>query len=192
MPLVPILIVLLLIPLGIALTPLLLVQRYRVGTSRQRARGWLITINVAGLALSALLFLVTAAITNVWVPQAFVYALGGFAAGLGLGVLGLAATRWEMGADAVHYTPNRWLVLAIMVVVSSRLVYGLWRAWQAWRFTDDDTGWLAAAGVAGSLAAGAVVLGYYLAYWLGVRRRLQLQRQMVVFIEPPRRERRRG
>lgn len=192
MPLVPILIVLLLIPLGIALTPLLLVQRYRVGTSRQRARGWLITINVAGLALSALLFLVTAAITNVWVPQAFVYALGGFAAGLGLGVLGLAATRWEMGADAVHYTPNRWLVLAIMVVVTSRLLYGLWRAWQAWRFTDDDTGWLAAAGVAGSLAAGAVVLGYYLAYWLGVRRRLQLQRQMVVFIEPPRRERRRG
>jgi hypothetical protein len=28
-------------------------------------------------------------------------------------------------------------------------------------------------GVADSLAAGAVVLGYYLSYWLGVRRRLK-------------------
>lgn len=31
--------------------------------------------------------------------------------------------------------------------------------------------WFVAAGVAGSMAAGAVVLGYYLVYWIGVRRR---------------------
>jgi len=32
---------------------------------------------------------------------------------------------------------------------------------------------VASFGVAGSLAAGAVVLGYYLSYWLGIRRRLR-------------------
>ncbi len=31
--------------------------------------------------------------------------------------------------------------------------------------------WFVAAGVAGAMAAGAVALGYYLAYWIGVRRR---------------------
>ena len=40
-----------------------------------------------------------------------------------------------------------------------------------WRHAPVDTPWLAAFGVAGSLAAGAVVLGYYVSYWMGIRRR---------------------
>jgi hypothetical protein len=36
----------------------------------------------------------------------------------------------------------------------------------------DTTSWLAASGAQGSLGAGAVVLGYYIVYWTGVRRRL--------------------
>ena len=35
----------------------------------------------------------------------------------------------------------------------------------------EGESWFVAAGVAGSMAAGAVVLGYYLTYWIGVRRR---------------------
>jgi len=35
--------------------------------------------------------------------------------------------------------------------------------------------WTAASGAAGSLAAGAVALGYYLVYWIGVRRRVERQ-----------------
>jgi hypothetical protein len=189
-PLVPIVFLLLVIPLFIALSPLLLVQRYRMGTARQKARSWIITINVVGLSLSAALFLFTAAMTNIWVPQAFPYALGGIATGLALGVLGLALTRWEPTADDLHFTPNRWLVLTITLVVTARILYGFWRAWHAWRLATDDASWAVAAGVAGSLAAGAVVLGYYLAFWLGVRRRLRMQRETTVFIEPPRRRRR--
>jgi hypothetical protein len=49
----------------------------------------------------------------------------------------------------------------------------LWRSWQAWRLAAGDTSWIVSSGVAGSLAAGAVVLGYYLTYWFGVRRRLR-------------------
>jgi hypothetical protein len=33
--------------------------------------------------------------------------------------------------------------------------------------------WVAASGVATSMSAGAIVLGYYLVYWVGVRRRLR-------------------
>ncbi len=157
---------------AVALMPLALVQRYRVGTSRRQARRWIVTVNLVGIALSAGMFLTGAALTSVWVPDAFRYAVMGLTGGCALGVVGLWLTRWEVSARALHYTPNRWLVLAITLVVTVRIAYGFWRSWQAWRLAGGDTSWIAASGVAGSLAAGAVVLGYYLVFWFGVRRRL--------------------
>jgi hypothetical protein len=68
-------------------------------------------------------------------------------------------------------------VLAITLVVTARLIYGFWRSWHAWQSTPGDTSWLAASGAAGSLAAGALVLGYYLAYWAGVWRRVSQDRR---------------
>jgi hypothetical protein len=156
----------------IALLPLSLVMRYRAGTARRVARRWMMTVNVVGLTASAGFFLLTAAVTNIWVPSAFVYALAGLAAGILLGFVGLWLTKWEPTPQSLYFTPNRWLVLTITAVVSARVIYGFWRAWQAWGTTSDGTTWLAAAGAAGSLAAGAVVLGYYWAYWAGVRRRV--------------------
>jgi hypothetical protein len=171
---VPFVIVALLVVLAIiALIPLSIVQRFRVGTSRRMARGWVATVNLLGVALSVALFLTGAAITNVWVPEAFVYSLLGLSTGCLLGVLGLVLTRWERAPHALHYTPNRWLVLAITLVVTARLFYGFWRSWEAWNSALDGTSWLVTAGVAGSLAAGAVVLGYYLVYWFGVRRQIR-------------------
>ena len=164
---VPVLVVLTVI----ALVPLSIVQRYRVGTSRQRARGWLATLNLAGLLLSSILFLASAALTTIWVPGALTYTSTGLATGALLGILGLCLTRWEPSAGALHYTPNRWLVLGLMLIIAARLSYGLWRAWHTWRAGLEGQSWFVAAGVAGSMAAGAVVLGYYLAYWIGVRRR---------------------
>jgi hypothetical protein len=87
-------------------------------------------------------------------------------------------SRWEATPGALHYTPNRWLVLAITLSVASRLLYGMWRGWQAWQAGLNGAPWLVASGAAGSLAAGAVVLGYYLIYWLGVRRRLHAHNRM--------------
>jgi hypothetical protein len=159
---------------AIALTPLTLVQRYRLGTARRRARGWIATVNVVGLAFSSALFLTGAAVTSLWIPNALTHALLGFMGGCLLGLAGLALSRWESAPGSLHYTPNRWLVLGITLVVTARLAFGFWRSWHAWRATPDFGSWAAASGVAGSLAAGAVVLGYYLAYWLGVRRRTQL------------------
>ena len=168
---IPVLVVLALI----ALVPISIVQRYRVGTSRQRARGWIATLNLAGLSLSAVLFLVSAVFTNIWVPDALRYTVGGLAAGCLLGIVGLWLTRWEPSIGALHYTPNRLLVLAITMLVAARVFYGFWRGWESWRAGVSGESWFVAAGVATSMAAGAVVIGYYLAYWIGVRRRLKRQ-----------------
>jgi hypothetical protein len=157
----------------IALLPLSIIQRYRVGTSRQRARGWLITLNLFGLSVSTLLFVIGAAVMNIWVPQAFPYTLSGLAGGFALGLLGLALTRWEVLPHSVHYTPSRALILTITLVVTARLLYGLWSGWHHWRAAVGGDEWLAQSGAAGSLAAGAVVLGYYVVYWAGVRRRVR-------------------
>jgi hypothetical protein len=182
---VPLLLVLLLLPLVIVLLiPFSLVQRYRGATARRAARGWVATLNLVALMLSTGFFLAGALLTSVWVPRAFTYALGGVALGGALGLLGLALSHWETTPQSLHYTPNRWLVLAITLVVTSRLLYGFWRAWHAWHFSPDETSWWTAAGVGGSLAAGGVVLGYYLTYWLGIRRRTKWFRRLT---EPRRR-----
>ena len=158
---------------SIALLPVTIIQRYRVGTARRPARGWLIGVNLIGLSLSAVMFLAGAGLSNLWVPNAFRYAVLGLLGGCVLGLVGLALTRWEPRAGALYYTPNRWLVLAITVVVAARIGYGFWRGWHAWQTAADRDTWFVTAGVAGSLAAGAVVLGYYLTYWAGVRRRFR-------------------
>ena len=168
MPLV-VLALVLLIPLAlIAFVPLSIVLRYRASTARRQARGWISAINVVALCLSVAFFLTVAATTSIWVPRAFTYTVGGLAGGCVLGVIGLWLSRWEATAQALHYTPSRFLVLTIMLVVASRLAFGLWRAWDAWRSMPGETSWLAASGAAGSLAAGAMVLGYFLAYHAGV------------------------
>ena len=152
--------------------PLALVLRYRAGTARRQARGWVATLNLVALAISTSLFLLGAGLTSIWVPHALSYSLLGLLGGIALGIIGLWLSRWERAPQSLHYTPNRWLVLGVTLVVTARLLYGLWRGWNTWRHAGE-TSWLAAFGVAGSMAAGAVVLGYYLSYWMGVLRRLR-------------------
>jgi hypothetical protein len=171
-PLIPILAVLLLVLVFVAATPFLLIIRFRLGVARRPARRWIATINVLSLLASAALFLWIAALTNSWVPNAFRYSLIGLIAGVLLGMLGLRVTRWESTDRALYYTPNRWLVLLITIAVTTRLLFGLWRIWHAWRTTRHDGSWLASAGIPGSMAVGALVLGYYLSYFVGVRWRI--------------------
>ena len=162
--------------LAIALMPLMLVQRYRVGTRRQTARGWLLTINLVGLALSAAMFVTGAAVTNVWVPGALRYTIVGMLAGSALGFIGLRLTRWESHPNGLFFTPFRPLVFILVFVVSARLLYGLWRTWHAWRTLAGSDDWVYSAGIPQSMAAGALVLGYYVIYWAGVRRSLNRHR----------------
>ncbi len=173
MPLIPLAIALLAIVGLVLAMPLLLVQRYRIGKSRRRARRWIANVNLAGFILSAGLFLWAAAITSLWIPMAFFYSLLGLLSGGFFGVLGLALTRWEKTPRALYYTPNRWLILILTVAVTTRLLYAVWRGWHAWHTSGHDGSWLAASGAAGSLAVGAIVLGYYVTYFAGLGRRLR-------------------
>jgi hypothetical protein len=168
---------------ALALMPLSLVLRYRASTARRPARGWLAALNVGAIGFSAILLLAGAAVTSAWVPRAFSYAVAGMAAGGVLGLVGLALSRWEASERTLHYTPNRWLVLAILLVVTARLAYGVWRAWHAWHTTPAEDSWLVASGAAGSLAAGALVVGYYLTYWAGVWRRFRRHQRRFAVIE---------
>jgi hypothetical protein len=171
MPLVPLLAVLIGVVAFIVSIPFLLVLRYRLGIARRPARTWIVTLNVLSLLASAAFFLWVAAMSNFWVPNAFRYSLIGFITGILLGMLGLRLTRWEPTPRALYYTPSRWLVFLITLAVSVRLLYGLWRIWHAWRTTGGDDSWLASAGIPGSMAVGALVLGYYFTYFAGVRLR---------------------
>lgn len=168
MPLIPILAAWIAIFVVILATPFLLIIRFRLGVARRPARRWIATINVVSLLASVSLFVWIAALTNSWVPNAFRYSLTGLIAGVLLGMLGLKMTRWEATARALYYKPNRWLVLLITIAVTARLLFGLWRIWHAWRTTGHDGSWLASAGIPGSMAVGALVLGYYLSYFAGV------------------------
>jgi hypothetical protein len=151
--------------------PLSLFLGYRAGKARRLARRWVTTTNLVSLAISATIFIVGASVTSLWVPRALPYSALGLLAGGLLGVLGLAATRWEPTPRGLWYTPNRWLVLFVSLVVTARVGYGFWRVWRAWHRGAGES-WLDAFGVAESMAAGAIVLGYYLVYFAGVRRRL--------------------
>ena len=157
----------------IAVIPISIIQRFRMGTARRTARRWVATLNLTAVALSVVLFLVGTLITSRWIPEVRTYTLYGLAGGGVLGLLGTALTRWEYVGGSMKYTPNRWLVLAITMLVTARVLYGFWRGWEAWRASLESAAWVTASGLAGSMSAGAVVLGYYLIFWLGVRRRIR-------------------
>ncbi len=173
----PLFLLLLFLPfLFLLLLPLSLLQRYRAGVSRQKGRRWLASLNFFLLTLSVLIFLGGAAVMTFWLPRAPLFVLAGLGLGACLGFIGLALTRWEETGSELFFTPNRWLVLALTVTVAARLGYGLWRGWQAWAEAEPGGSWLMAAGAGWTLGAGALVLGYYFAYWAAVRRRLAARR----------------
>ena len=164
---------LLLVPLVIiALMPVMLWQRYRAGTARRLARPWLATLNLAAMVVSTGMFVMGAALTNVWVPDALRSVAAGLLVGVVLGGLGLWLTRWEATPRTLHYTPNRWLVLVVTLVVSARVLYGFWRAGTSWAAFASDASWSETFGLAGSLGAAGIVVGYYFCYAVGLRWRI--------------------
>ena len=166
--LLPLLVVALVL-LWLLLMPLALWQRYRSGRSRRRAVRWVVTLNAWSLLVSVVLFLASAWIAGYWVDAALMYAGAGLLGGMLLGVMGLALTRFETTSQGVFYTPNRWLVLGLTLIVAARIGYGLYRMEQAW-VSDAHAAWLAQQGSV--LAVGGLLLGHYLAYAWGLRWRL--------------------
>lgn len=156
--------------LWLLLLPVALWQRYRRGHARRRAVPWAVSANAWLLLVSALLFMLTAWLSGHWVDGALRHALLGLAAGVAVGVIGLWLTHFDRDARGLHFSPNRWLVLALTSVVAARIGYGLWHALQLWRADAGHAAWLAQQG--NLLAVGGLLLGHYLAYAWGLRHRV--------------------
>ena len=155
------------------LLPVALWQRYRRGRARRQARGWALRINAWSLLVSVLLFVASAWLVGYWIDAALAHAAIGLMLGIMLGIVGLWLTLFEFDqshADLLVYTPNRWLVLALTGLVALRIGYGLLHAWHWSRGDGDAALWLAQQG--SLLAVGGLLLGHYLAYAWGLRRRL--------------------
>jgi hypothetical protein len=156
--------------LWLLLTPLALWQRYRRGHARRRAVPWAVRVNAWLLLGSAVLFAMSAWILDFWVDGSLLHALGGLGGGVALGIVGLWLTPFRVEPAGLFYAPNRWLVLALTLLVAARLGYGLWRTAHLWEEAGHSA-WLSQQ--PGLLAIGGLLLGYYLAYGWGVRQRLQ-------------------
>lgn len=157
------------------LLPFAILQRYRHGSARRLVQPWMVKANAWLLAISASLFLAGAWIGARWIEAALPHAAIGLVAGIALGLLGVRLSRFEATPRGLYHTPPRWLVLGVTALVAGRIALGLW---QAWRYRDPATKDLASttasvlAGQATLLAVAGLLLGYYLGYTLGLRRRL--------------------
>ena len=165
------LVVLVLLALWLVLLPVSLWQRYRMGKARRRAWSWLVRFNAWALLVSLLLFLASMAVTNVWWPGALAYAASGVGIGVVLGIAGLWLSRFEATPQGMFYTPNPWLVLSLTLLVAGRIAMGfveLWRYWQG----RESLALIPVLDHASLFAVAGLLLGYYLAYTWGLRRRL--------------------
>jgi hypothetical protein len=158
--------------LPLVLLPISVVQRYRIGTARRPARAWVANLNIGGFVISAGVVVITATITALWVPSALSATSGALLAGALLGMVGLSLSHWETHAGDLYFTPNRWLVGVLTLLVLARLAYGAWRIWDAWLEWGGQPGWVSSAAASGSLAAGALLIGYGLGFWCAVRWRI--------------------
>lgn len=169
--LLPLFVILLVAILVVAL-PLSLRMRYRQGRARRRAFGWLLRFNAWALLSSVPVFLVMAWLGTHWSVDALQDASLGLVVGVALGGCGLLLTRFERVEGRLHYTPNRWLVLALTWLVALRIVIGVWATWRrATGSVGVDTGWAHVVDAGGLWAMGGVLLGYATAYAWGLHRR---------------------
>jgi len=113
---------LLLLAIALVLTPVVLVPvslvlRYRAGTARRQARGWIAVLNLIGLAVSTMLFLMGATIANIWVPHTVSYSL------LGLVPI-LSIVRWAKTLEnATDYSLQNTVRQALFLPTSREAKY---------------------------------------------------------------------
>jgi hypothetical protein len=165
------LVILILLALWLLLLPLSLWQRYRLGKARRKAWPWMVKLNSWALLFSGFVFLASMALTNFWWPGALGYALAGLGIGLVTGILGLWLSRFENTAQGMFYTPNPWLALSLTLLVAARIAMGfveMWRYWQG----REALSIIPVLDHASLFAVAGLLIGYYLSYTWGLRRRL--------------------
>lgn len=156
---------------GLLMWPIGLWLGFKRGKSRRRAVPWATGFNAWGMLVSTTVFLITAAVTHRWVQDAFRYAVIGLCAGMLIGALSVAITRWERVEKHLYFTPNRWLILLLTLIIAARFGYSLWRGWASWQAGIHHTVWVSQQ--APLLGVGGVLIGYQLFYSWALRRRVR-------------------
>ena len=159
--------------LWVVLLPLTLRQRYRAGSARRRAYGWVLRVNAWVLALSLPTFVLTAWLAGRWSPQALPDAGIGLALGVAVGLAGVALLRIEHDAGQLYYTPNRWLTLLLTLAVALRILLGAFWAWRRASGADAEVdAWEAWLDAGGLWTVGGLLLGYATTLAIGLHRRV--------------------
>ena len=159
-----------LLALWVLLLPLSIVQRYRHGKARRRASPLGVRVNAWMLLASVPPFLAGAWVSQVWVEGALPQAALGLAGGVVIGIVGIWITPIERTEQGLFYTPRAWLVLLLSVLVAVRAALGLWQVFQRWQVAGSLPALFS--GQASLFAMAGLLLGYYLAYAWGLKRRL--------------------
>lgn len=172
----PLLLLLLLIPLGVVLLwlvllPLGLLMRYRNGKARRTLRRWEVKLAIGVLCVAAALALATALVLQLWVPHVLASTLAGLALGGLLSLAGLRMTRFERFDLRMRYTPHAGIALALTLLVAARIAYAFWQLGGDAPRPPVDGLFAEVAGAPTALVAG-LLIGYYLGYQCGLLRRL--------------------
>lgn len=158
--------------LWVVLLPFTILQRYRLGRARRRVQPWFVRINAWLMVLSAGVFLAVAALVEPWIPGALRDGLAGLAIGATVGLLGMRLDRFESTRAGLFRTPNRWLLMAMTLLLAARVVTGLLLAWGDGTATGA-LGWITRGWL---LGVGGVLLGHALVTTWGLRDRLRSTR----------------
>jgi hypothetical protein len=167
-----------------ALILFVLYRRFRRLFGRQLLQPARLKVRVAVLSLVTLL-LVARSMHSTNLAAA---GLTGFAAGAVLAYLGLRLTRFDVMPGGIFYTPNAYIGGALSVLLLSRLVYRFQVLYPSMQAAHAESGDPFAAFQRSplTLALFGIVIGYYLAYCIGLLARgAALQRQPVQAPSPP-------
>jgi hypothetical protein len=109
------------------------------------------------------------AVTSIPRPAAPTALLGGVAAGVALGFLGLRLTRFEVTPQGLYYTPSAHLGIGLSVLLIGRLGYRAMQLYSGPGVSDASTPMPAAGSPLTLLIFGALA-GYYISYAGGLLR----------------------
>lgn len=98
--------------------------------------------------------------------------IGALGIGVLVGLLAYMLSTWQNHRGIVYFHPNQRVTYGIVAITLLRVVYGLWRLWSAPDVPVVDRRWMTSVGIAGTLAAAALLSGYGLGFWGAVRLRI--------------------
>jgi hypothetical protein len=143
-----------------------------VGVARHPGGAWASTVLAVSFLIAAAALLGATVELGRLAPKARPAVMGALGIGVLVGLLAFTLSTWQNHRGIVYFHPNQRVTLVITGLTMLRIAYGLWLLWSASGSVSVDRRWMASVGMAGTLAAAAVLTGYGLGFWGAVRARI--------------------